>query len=1024
MGELAYTNKLEENINKRWKKQNIIVKIEKKNKQGEKFYFLDGPPFVTNEVHEGTLLGIFIKDAVTRYKLSRGFNVRLQPGWDTQGLPIEVAVEKRLGIKSKADILTLGESKFIEECRNFADEYIKLNTSIILDYGVLYFYNKPYKTYEDEYIQGVWSAMKNAFDKGLLYKGFKTTWFCVRCGTPMANYEVRDKYYNKEDPSVFVLFELSDGRHLLVWTTTPWTLPSNVAVAVNGKEKYIEVEVEGKRVILAKNRETILKETKKDYKIISEFYGSELVNLRYKHPFEDIPQVQKNKNNIGVVIDGGNFVQQNGIEFVSMEEGSGAVHMAPGHGESDYRLAIENKLPILSPVSDNGLYTDEAGWLNGKKILEVNSEIIDYLKNKGLLFHEGKIMHPYPHCWRCKTPLIQRASDQWFLAVSKIKESLIEISKGINWVPEISRESFEDWLKNAEDWVISRQRYWNTPLPIWVCDNCGNAIAVGNKKELMKLSGAKKINDLHKTSLYNIKIKCEKCGGEMHRVDDTVDVWLDSGSASFASLSYPDKTSDFERWFPVDFISEGNDQTRGWFYSLLTIGYIMTGKLSYKNVLMHKFVVGSNGMKLSKSEGNYKPVMDLLKEGYTRDSLRLSLLKGNLASEITFSEKELEASMRFLNIMFNLISLLKSFNSSKLSNSENKYIEDTWIMSRWGNTKKKVAESLDGYRTDIAMNLLTNFVQEDLSRTYVKLLKPRVFDENDLHGYRVFEGIFKELAVVSSIFLPYIGELMHGSISKKGSVILERFPSIDEKDLNEIVEKVMDNSLNLVQDILSLRETAKMNLRRPIKSISVIGLEKGEIFEDVVKRMANVMNISYALDEKDYEFKLNFDSKSPEFTQEEFAKAAARFLEITKESIGRKIKSGIEVDIDGKKYTINTGMISIALKKSNLISSNGFRSKSIIVADKDLDYETLREWIKREIIRVVQDARKQFGLERGDRIGLSIQIRGEEGARISSDISEVIASKTNASLSSKGNLVKTQDLSIGERDILIEIYKI
>ncbi|MGC8516343.1 MAG: isoleucine--tRNA ligase [Candidatus Acidifodinimicrobium sp.] len=1022
MDESKYTNKLEENVNKRWKKQNIIAKIEKKNKDGKKFYFLDGPPFVTNEVHEGTLLGIFIKDAITRYKLSRGFSVRLQPGWDTQGLPIEVAVEKKLGIKSKTDIVNFGEAKFIEECKKFADEYIKLNTSIILDYGALYFYNEPYKTYEDYYIQGVWAAMKNAFDKGLLYKGFKTTWFCVRCGTPMANYEVRDKYYDKEDPSVFVLFELLDGRYVLVWTTTPWTLPSNVAIAVNGKEKYIEVETEGKRVIIAQKREEILKEIKKDYKVINEFYGSELVNLRYKHPFEDLPQIQKNRERLGVIIDGSSFIQQDGTAFVNLDEGSGAVHMAPGHGESDYKLAIQSKLPILSPVNDSGLYTEDAGWLKGKKILEVNPEVIDYLRDKGLLFSEGKIMHPYPHCWRCKTPLIQRASDQWFLAVSKIKEDLINISKDINWVPEISRDSFEDWLKNAEDWVISRQRYWNTPLPIWVCDKCGNSIAVGSKKELIRLSGTKRINDLHKTSLSNVKIKCDRCGGDMHRVDDTVDVWLDSGSASFASLSYPESTAEFEKWFPADFISEGNDQIRGWFYSLLTIGYIMTGKLSYRNVLMHKFVVGANRMKLSKSEGNYKPVMELLKEGYTRDSLRLSLLKGNLSSEITFSEKELEVSMRFLNIMFNLISLLKSFETSKLSTSEAKHIEDTWIMSRWGNTKKRIAESLEGYRTDIAINSLVNFVQEDLSRTYIKLLKPRVFDEKDLDGYKTFERIFKELAITSSIFLPYIGELMHEAVSKKGSALLEAFPTVDEKDLNEIVEKTMDNTLSLIQDVLSLRETAKMNLRRPIKKLYVIGLEKGEIFEDIVKRMANIMNIDYSLDEKDYEFKLNFNPKSTEFTQEDFAKIAARFLEMTKESISRKLRNGIEVDLDGKKHVVNTGDISISLKRSNLVSSNGFKSKAIIVIDQDLDYETLRDWIKREIIRAVQDIRKQFSMERGDKISLSIQIQGEESAKILSDIYDEIASKTNASIGQRGKLIKTQDLNIERRDILIEVY--
>lgn len=1023
MAESSYSNKIEEEINKKWKRGNIIAKIEKKNRNGPKFYFLDGPPFVTNEVHEGTLLGIFIKDVVTRYKLSRDFNVRLQPGWDTQGLPIEVAVEKKLNIKLKAEIMDLGEAKFVEECRRFADEYIKLNTSIILDYGVLYFYNEPYKTYDSSYIQGVWAAIKRASEKGLLYRGFKTTWFCVRCGTPMANYEIRDKYYDKEDPSVFVLFKLEDGRYVLVWTTTPWTLPSNVAIAVSGKDKYIEVDIDGKKVILAKDRGGILDEIGREYKVEREFSGDQLVGLRYKHPFSDIPQVQRNKDDIGVIVDGGSFVQQNGEKFVNLGEGSGAVHMAPGHGESDYKLAYGNKLPILSPVDESGLYTEDAGWLRGKKVLEADREIIDYLKKADLLLHEGRSMHPYPHCWRCRTPLIQRASDQWFIAVSRIKEDLIRISQDINWSPGISKASFGDWLGNAEDWVISRQRYWGTPLPVWICAKCGSTLIVGSKEELIELSGAKRINDLHKASLSGITIKCKGCGGEMHRVNDTVDVWLDSGSASFASLSYPEKKEEFERWFPVDFISEGNDQIRGWFYSLLTLGYIMTGRLVYKNVLMHKFVVGSDRAKLSKSEGNYKPVMELLKSGYTRDSLRLSLLKGSLESENAFSEKELDMSMRVLNIIFNLRSLLRSFKQMRRSDEGIRYVDDTWINSRWANTKRKIAENLDGYRTDIAINTLINFVQEDFSRTYVKLLKPRIFDGADLNGYRTFETIFSELSPVISMFLPYIGEMMHSAWPKRGSVMLEPFPQTAEIAFNDAVERTMDNTLNLVQDILSLRESSKINLRRPVRTLFMIGVEKGEIFEDVVKRMANVLDVKFSMDEKDYEFKLSFDPKSGDFTQEEFAEAAARFLEMTKESVSRRLRKGIEIDIGGKKHTISGGMISVSAKRPDLVSANGYRSKAIITIDKGLDYETIREWIKRETIRAVQDSRKEFNLERSDHINITVQIRGKESARISSEITDEVASRTNASIGSSGKLMKTQDLKAEDYDILITIYK-
>ena len=1024
MAEFYNASDNEKKINADWKTKKLWDKAIKKNSGKEKFYFLDGPPFVTNEVHEGTMYTIFIKDSIIRYKLLKGFDVRAQPGWDTQGLPIEVVVEKKLGIKNKKEVKEFGEEKFVDACKDLVESYIKLNTDIILDYGVLWYYNEPYRTYKDQYIESVWYGIKKAYEKDLLYTGLKSTWFCVRCGTPMSNYEIRDKYYDKEDKSIYVLFELQDGRFLLVWTTTPWTIPSNAAVAVNSTFKYIEAEVDGKIIILAKDREPVLKELKKEYKILKEIDGKELVGLRYKHPFSDIPQIEKNADKIALVIDGKEVSSEEGTPFVEVNEGTGLVHSAPGHGESDYKIGMANNLPILSPVDENGKFTSESGWLNGEDVLNVNDKIIDYLDKKGILFAERKVIHKYPHCWRCKTPLITRASQQWFLSIAKIKNELIDLSKGINWIPPISHNMFASWLLNAQDWVISRQRYWNTPLPIWKCQSCNNLLVISSKKELIEKAGIKEISDLHKSSLDKIEIKCEKCGEKMKRVPDVMDVWIDSGSASFACLNYPSNKEGFERYFPADFISEGNDQVRGWFYSLLVIGYIATGKLPYKNVSMHKFIVGEDGNKLSKSEGNYKPISELIREGYSRDALRITLLKHSLEDVAVFTLNDLKDDTKTINLFYNLGNLYMSAKET-LKNEKgqeiNLKVEDRWIISKWNRIKRDIQADLDNFRTDFALNKLTDFLVNDLSRTYIKLAKSRMFDDNDYTAFKTFEHILKELSITTSIFLPFISEKVFKMINRVGSTITSDFPKVNEALIEDEIESRMERTLGILQGILSSREKLKLNLRRPLKKVTIPTVNPSQILEDIIARLGNILHVSYELNSEDFEPTIDFSKLKQRMQQNEITIATSKFLELTKETVIRNLREGLKLSSDGKEYNILP--VEIDLKPKSKEESQFTSGKDVVVIDSGINDEVKTLWIKREIMRAVQNIRKELKMDRKDPIKLYITINNEQNSVLKNAIMKEILSKTGGEEGKTENLLKIQDLNISNNNIVIEAYK-
>ncbi|ODS39571.1 MAG: isoleucine--tRNA ligase, partial [Candidatus Altiarchaeales archaeon WOR_SM1_86-2] len=609
---------IEEEVQRYWEENSIFQRLCEMRKAGKKYYFCQGPPFTTGYAHIGHAWNHTIKDLVIRYKTMQGCDVFRRAGWDMHGLPIEVKVEQEvLKSRSKKEIEEYGIDNFIRECKKFAIQNMHAMTRQIKRLGIWLDWDDPYMTIDKRYMEGVWFGIKKAHEQDLLYTDRRVIHWCPRCETAMAGYEVRDEYRDVTDPSIFVKAKLADREEfILIWTTTPWTLPANVAIAVHPGYGYVRVRVGGEILILAEELIEVLEKTGREYEVLSKFKGSELEELKYE-PMLNIP-IQRDFEHKVVLA----------AELVTLEEGTGCVHIAPGHGVEDEAVGVKYDLKKLSPVDASGRFTIEP--YREIYVRNANKIIINDLENSGKLFKEETVFHRYPHCWRCKTPLILRTTNQWFLAVSKIKEKLLEKNEEIQWVPEWigsgGDSRFGNWLLNAEDWCISRQRYWNTPLPVWKCE-CGNIEVIGTIDELVE-KAAQDIDietlDLHRPAIDRITLKCE-CGKEMHRVKDVMDVWLDSGCASWANLGYPYKKENFNALFPVDFITEGSDQTRGWFYSLLVSSVISFDSIAYKQVLYHGFTLDSEGRKMSKSLGNVIDPLEMV-DKYGADTFRFYML--------------------------------------------------------------------------------------------------------------------------------------------------------------------------------------------------------------------------------------------------------------------------------------------------------------------------------------------------------------------------------------------------------------
>ncbi|MEM3381098.1 MAG: isoleucine--tRNA ligase [Candidatus Bathyarchaeia archaeon] len=995
---------LEEEILDWWSRNHTYMKVKEQLRGRTKFYFLDGPPYVTNPPHVGTAWNKILKDTVIRYFRMRGYDVRDQPGYDCHGLPIEVKVEEDLKIKSKREIEeSITIKKFIEHCKKYAEENLHIQTRIFKDLGVWMDWENPYLTYTNEYIESVWWAVKRADERGLLQKGLKVVHWCPRCETALAGYEVTDEYRMIRDQSIYVKFPLEnrENEYVLIWTTTPWTLPANVAVMVNPDFNYSRVEVDREIYIIAEaRRRAVIGDLPS--KVIETVKGERLEGLKYKSPLSDEVKIQTEPG----VKDAHRIVLSR--EHVSMDEGTGCVHCAPGHGEEDFEVGQKYSLPTLNPVDQTGRFTYEAGKYAGKYVFDANQEIVEDLRRKNLLFKSTIIEHPYPHCWRCKTPLILRATEQWFIKITELKSRLFEENEKVRWVPEwAGSRRFRDWLLGARDWVISRQRYWGTPLPIWICEECERRTVIGSMEELK----AKAINitgdiELHRQDVDPIKIRCE-CGGEMERVPDIIDVWMDSGAASWASLRYPKDDKEFRRWWPADLIIEAHDQTRGWFYSQLGASIIAFDKAPYRAVLMHSHTLDSEGQKMSKSQGNFISPQEIT-DRYGRDALRLYELQRTIWEDFNFSTPTVEETLRELKVIWNVY----TFASTYMNLDKFKPVdwpigkgklrpEDRWLISKTESLKLIVRREMENLNLHRVARLLSQYAVENLSRWYIKLVRRRFWQEKEspdkMAAYSTLYHALKTWILLSSPFIPFITEKLYQEMVRPAepasaeSIHMCEYPEPKIEHVDVQLEESMDLAREVVGAVLSARQTAKVKLRQPISRIVIVtgdptveralnGLDK------VIQSQANTRKIEYVNLEEEEKLKRltvnpNYKVLGPVFRGDtNLVAEELKRLDGRRALATLKERGSLTLEVGGKTFQIKPEMVTFKEEMpENLVS--GTFSRGRVYIDLTMPKQLRIEGLVRDVVRRIQEMRRQLDLPVEAYIHTYIQTPSREESR-------------------------------------------
>lgn len=808
---------IEENVLKFWKKEKIYDKLKNSRKNGKNFFFLDGPPYATGNIHMGNVLNYSLKDCYRRFFWMRGFDVWSQPGFDTHGVPIENKVEKKLGFKTKKDIESFGVEKFVNECKNFAIRYAKLMSQQFEEIGVWMDWECPYLTLDNDYIEGAWFTFKKGFEKKLLYKDNYPVHVCPHCETAVAYNEI--VHQKVRDPSIYLKFPVKGkpNEYFLVWTTTPWTIPANTAIMANPEAEYVKVKAGNEYYILS-NRllAGVMKKAKiEEYKIVESYKGKQLEGMHYIHPLKGLPLQKNLKNAHRIVLS---------EQYVTLEDGTGLVHTAPGHGQEDYKIGIENKLPILSPVDMSGKFTKDAGEFSGLYVRDANEKILEKLREKNLVLHEDKVDHEYPFCWRCDTALILISVPQWFFKITDIRDALLKENEKIKWSPGWAGDRFKNWLENLGDWPVSRQRYWGIPLPIWVCENCESIKVVGSRKELPKVP-----KDFHKPHIDKIFLKCQKCKSKMRRVSDVMDVWFDSGVAPWASLGYPRDEKTFKKLWPADLVLEGSDQIRGWWNSLLITSVMTFGRRSFENVIFHGFVLDEHGVKMSKSRGNVVDPQEVIKK-YGRDIMRFYFLSQVPADDSFFKWNEIEEIFKSMIVIRNTFNFIKTYVKSVGSPSGLK-IEDKWILSKLNSLIESCTKNFDSFNAHRSLRDLTDFILNDFSRWYIKLIRDRVWTNyrgaDKKSAFYILYTVAKECLKLLSPFVPFFAETSYQNIIlplKKDleSIHLHKWPAANKKSIDKNLEKQMKIAKEIFEASQNARQQAGIKLRWPVKSVVVV----------------------------------------------------------------------------------------------------------------------------------------------------------------------------------------------------------
>lgn len=965
----------EKAISAYWKEIDLLHQCVSQREDGKQFVFFEGPPTANGKPGIHHVIARTLKDYVCRYKTMQGYQVKRKAGWDTHGLPVEIEVEKRLGLNDKTEIESYGIEAFNKQCRESVFEYEGLWRDMTERMAYLIDLDDPYITLNDEYIESVWHILDKMYKEGYIYEGHKILPYCPRCGTGLASHEVAQGYKEIKSNTLIAKFKLvgKDNEYFLAWTTTPWTLASNVALTVSPTETYVKAK-QGEEVYYL-SKTLAPKVLGEDFEVLEEVLGTELEYMEYE---QLMPFVKPDKKAFFVLVG----------DFVTTEDGTGIVHTAPAFGEDDYNVCKKYNLPVLQPVNDEGKYVGTP-W-DGRYVMEegLDVEIIKYLGSENKIYKKEKVEHNYPHCWRCATPLLYYAKPSYYIEVTKFKDKLIENNNEVNWFPDyVGEKRFGNWLENLNDWAISRSRYWGTPLNIWRCE-CGHETTIGSRKELKEkaIETIDETIELHRPYVDDVHIECEHCKKPMTRVKDVVDVWFDSGAMPFAQHHYPfEHKDDFDGLFPADFICEGIDQTRGWFYSLLAISTFMTGKTPYKNVLVNDLILDKDGKKMSKSKGNTVDPFALFDQ-YGADVLRWYLLYVSPPWVPTRFDVEglKEVQSKFFGTIKNVYNFFVLYANTDDINPREFYVEpkdraelDCWILSKFNRLKQEVEQDLVVFEVTKVVRNIQDFVNEDLSNWYIRRSRRRFWEtgltEDKKSVYNTTYEILVELSQMIAPFAPYLSEEMYRNLTGNLSVHLSTYPVCDETMLDTALEEKMDLVKNLVTLGRASREKVKIKVRQPIQKV-LVDASYEEIMGDLVPLMKEELNVKEVVFSSDLQQYISYRLKpnlpvlgrllgaKMRFFQKELAQLDAKEV-VESLHLGKEVT----MNLDGEPFTLSEEHVLITID-----SKEGFDVEShaglFIILDTQLTDELIEEGFVREFISRIQQMRKANDYEMMDHI--------------------------------------------------------
>ncbi len=1024
----------EKEVENFWKEQNIFEKSVELRKDSPQYMFYDGPPTANGKPHIGHVLTRTIKDMIPRYRTMKGYSVPRKAGWDTHGLPVELEVEKELGLNGKEQIEEYGIEPFLAKCKENVWKYKGMWEDFSYTVGFWADMDNPYVTYHDDYIESVWWALRRIWDKKLLYKGFKIVPYCPRCGTPLSSHEVAQGYKDVKDRSLIAKFKLldKDNEYFLAWTTTPWTLPSNTALCVNPAIEYVKAKKEDEYYYLAKDlADQVLGEG--EYEIVDEMLGKDLENKSYQPLFDFVAPKTK-----------AHFVTC--ADFVTTTDGTGIVHIAPAFGEDDAQVGRAYDLPFIQLVDGKGCMTKETGEWEGTFVKDADSLVITALTEKNLLFKVIPFEHSYPHCWRCDSPLIYYARESWFIKMTAVKEDLIRNNDTINWIPEsIGKGRFGDWLKNVQDWGVSRNRYWGTPLNVWECE-CGHMHSIGSRQELKELSpNCPEDIELHRPFIDEVTIPCEKCGKQMKRVPEVIDCWFDSGAMPFAQYHYPFENQElFEKHFPADFISEAVDQTRGWFYVLLAISTILFNKAPYKNVIVLGHVQDEKGQKMSKSKGNAVDPFEALAT-LGADAIRWYFYSNSAPwlSNRFHSKAVIEGQRKFMGTLWNtyaffvLYANIDQFDATKYTLDQSSLcVMDRWLLSKMNTLVKDCDEYLENYRIPETTKVLQEFV-DDMSNWYVRRSRERFWakgmEQDKINAYLTLYTALVTTAKLAAPMIPFMTEKIYQNLVRSidteamESIHLCSYPEYDASYVDAELEKNMDYVLKFVAMGRACRNSANLKNRQPLAKMFIKSPTKlSDFYTQIIAEELNIKAVEFTDDVSEfttYNFKPQLRSVGPKY-----GAVLAQIKDALNQVDGNAAMNELE---KSNELTFTFGEQDVVLTKDDLlitmVKKEGYVTESnldlTVVLDGNLDEGLIKEGFVREIISKLQTMRKEADFEVTDHIKVYYSNNDKIASIIEKNQDEIMADVlANELVKANGGFSK--DWNINSEMITLGVEKI